>query len=83
MAKKLEDRELDIKELKKTLKSKGDELSEMTIRKDLLEKKLSNVSKDHEDENVKLKVGLHFYLFDLLDFYFILARTGSIERGIC
>jgi len=56
LAKKLEDREIDIKEIKKNLKTKGDELSEMTIRKDLLEKKLSNVSKDNEDENIKLKV---------------------------
>lgn len=47
---------MDIKEIKKSLKLKGDELSEMTIRKDLLEKKLSNINKDHETENANLKV---------------------------
>merc|ERR1712240_346095 len=45
---KLEAKDLDIKELKKILKTKQEEFSEMQIRKDLLEKKLSDSSKDSE-----------------------------------
>ena len=39
---------IDIKDLKKLLKVKHEELSEMQVRKDLLEKKLSDSSKDSE-----------------------------------
>ncbi|XP_030761561.1 dynactin subunit 1 isoform X2 [Sitophilus oryzae] len=45
---KLENRESDIKDLKKLLKEKQEQLSEMTIRKELAEKKLGNVNKDYE-----------------------------------
>ncbi|XP_066262436.1 dynactin subunit 1 [Euwallacea similis] len=45
---KLENKESDIKELKKLLKEKQEQLSEMTIRKELAEKKLGNVNKDYE-----------------------------------
>ncbi|XP_017784402.1 PREDICTED: dynactin subunit 1 isoform X2 [Nicrophorus vespilloides] len=45
---KLENKESDIKELKKTIKEKQEQLSEMTIRKELAEKKLGNVNKDYE-----------------------------------
>lgn len=45
---KLESKETDIKELCKALKEKQEHLSEMTIRKELAEKKLGNVNKDYE-----------------------------------
>ncbi|XP_044259661.1 dynactin subunit 1 isoform X3 [Tribolium madens] len=45
---KLENKESDIKELRKALKEKQEQLSEMTIRKELAEKKLGNVNKDYE-----------------------------------
>lgn len=45
---KLENKESDIKELRKTIKEKQEHLSEMTIRKELAEKKLGNVNKDYE-----------------------------------
>lgn len=44
----MENKESDIKELKKLLKEKQEQLSEMTIRKELAEKKLGNVNKDYE-----------------------------------
>ncbi|KAM6960806.1 dynactin subunit 1 isoform 1-T1 [Aplochiton taeniatus] len=49
---KLEDRETVIKELKKSLKIKGEELSEASVRLSLLEKKLDSSSKD-ADERVE------------------------------
>ncbi|XP_060529168.1 dynactin subunit 1 [Cylas formicarius] len=45
---KLENKESDIKELRKLLKEKQEQLSEMSIRKELAEKKLANVNKDYE-----------------------------------
>lgn len=45
---KLESKEADIKEIRKALKLKQEEYSEMTIRKELAEKKLGNVNKDYE-----------------------------------
>lgn len=45
---KLESKETDIKELCKALKEKQEQFSEMTIRKELAEKKLGNVNKDYE-----------------------------------
>ena len=47
---------MDIRELKMALKTKQEELSEMCIRKDLVEKKLSNINKDRDSESVKLRV---------------------------
>lgn len=55
---------MDIKELKLALKAKQEELSEMCIRKDLVEKKLFNINKDHDSETVKLKVGYSNSGFD-------------------
>ncbi|XP_077586851.1 dynactin subunit 1-like isoform X2 [Stigmatopora nigra] len=46
---KLEDRETVIKELKKSLKIKGEELSEAIIRLSLLEKKLDSSAKDADE----------------------------------
>ncbi|CAB3232227.1 unnamed protein product [Arctia plantaginis] len=45
---KLENKEADIRELKKTLKAKQEELSEMQIRRELGEKKLSTTARDAE-----------------------------------
>lgn len=44
----MENKESDIKELRKALKEKQEQFSEMTIRKELAEKKLGNVNKDYE-----------------------------------
>lgn len=52
---KIELRESEINELKRALKAKIDESSEMQIRKDLAEKKLSTASKDADERVVKLQ----------------------------
>ncbi|XP_065153075.1 dynactin subunit 1 isoform X2 [Paramisgurnus dabryanus] len=52
---KLEDRETVIKELKKSLKIKGEELSEANVRLSLLEKKLDSSSKDADERVEKIQ----------------------------
>uniref|UniRef100_A0A4W4GKM8 Dynactin subunit 1 n=1 Tax=Electrophorus electricus TaxID=8005 RepID=A0A4W4GKM8_ELEEL len=52
---KLEDRETVIKELKKSLKIKGEELSEASVRLSLLEKKLDSASKDADERVEKIQ----------------------------
>ncbi|KAB5581891.1 hypothetical protein PHYPO_G00180780 [Pangasianodon hypophthalmus] len=52
---KLEDRETVIKELKKSLKIKGEELSEANVRLSLLEKKLDSASKDADERVEKIQ----------------------------
>ncbi|XP_048366149.1 dynactin subunit 1 isoform X8 [Sphaerodactylus townsendi] len=56
---KLEDRETSIKELKKALKIKGEELSEANVRLSLLEKKLDSASKDADDRVEKIQTRLN------------------------
>ncbi|KAM4051890.1 LOW QUALITY PROTEIN: dynactin subunit 1-like, partial [Anomaloglossus baeobatrachus] len=54
---KLEDRETVIKELKKSLKIKGEELSEANVRLSLLEKKLDGAAKEADDrEKIQTKL---------------------------
>lgn len=55
---KLEDRETVIKELKKSLKIKGEELSEANVRLSLLEKKLDSSSKDADERVEKIQMRL-------------------------
>uniref|UniRef100_A0A673IYJ7 Dynactin subunit 1 n=1 Tax=Sinocyclocheilus rhinocerous TaxID=307959 RepID=A0A673IYJ7_9TELE len=55
---KLEDREMVIKELKKSLKIKGEELSEANVRLSLLEKKLDSASKDADERVEKIQMVL-------------------------
>ncbi|KAE8628739.1 hypothetical protein XENTR_v10000196 [Xenopus tropicalis] len=55
---KLEDRETVIKELKKSLKIKGEELSEANVRLSLLEKKLDSASKEADDRVEKIQTKL-------------------------
>ncbi|XP_031435917.1 dynactin subunit 1 isoform X4 [Clupea harengus] len=55
---KLEDRETVIKELKKSLKIKGEELSEASVRLSLLEKKLDSSSKDADERVEKIQTQL-------------------------
>uniref|UniRef100_A0A3B4AVH1 Dynactin subunit 1 n=1 Tax=Periophthalmus magnuspinnatus TaxID=409849 RepID=A0A3B4AVH1_9GOBI len=55
---KLEDRETVIKELKKSLKIKGEELSEANIRLSLLEKKLDTSTKDADERVEKIQTKL-------------------------
>ncbi|XP_055087098.1 dynactin subunit 1 isoform X2 [Periophthalmus magnuspinnatus] len=55
---KLEDRETVIKELKKSLKIKGEELSEASVRLSLLEKKLDSSSKDADERVEKIQMRL-------------------------
>ncbi|XP_075711603.1 dynactin subunit 1 isoform X2 [Rhinoderma darwinii] len=52
---KLEDRETVIKEVKKSLKIKGEELSEANVRLSLLEKKLDSASKEADDRVEKIQ----------------------------
>lgn len=49
----LENRDAEIRQLKMNLKMKQDELSEMQIRRDLAEKKLSVLQQDYEVHSVK------------------------------
>uniref|UniRef100_A0AAR2KEA8 Dynactin subunit 1 n=1 Tax=Pygocentrus nattereri TaxID=42514 RepID=A0AAR2KEA8_PYGNA len=56
---KLEDRETVIKELKKSLKIKGEELSEANVRLSLLEKKLDSASKDADERVEKIQTVLN------------------------
>ncbi|KAF0039113.1 hypothetical protein F2P81_009597 [Scophthalmus maximus] len=56
---KLEDRETAIKELKKSLKIKGEELSEANIRLSLLEKKLDTSTKDADERVEKIQTKLN------------------------
>ncbi|KAJ8407635.1 hypothetical protein AAFF_G00274920 [Aldrovandia affinis] len=58
MGLKLEDRETVIKELKKSLKIKGEELSEANVRLSLLEKKLDSSSKDADERVEKIQTKL-------------------------
>ncbi|XP_057711853.1 dynactin subunit 1a isoform X3 [Corythoichthys intestinalis] len=55
---KLEDRETAIKELKKSLKIKGEELSEANVRLSLLEKKLDTSTKDADERVEKIQTKL-------------------------
>ncbi|TNN50940.1 Dynactin subunit 1 [Liparis tanakae] len=55
---KLEDRETVIKELKKSLKIKGEELSEASVRLSLLEKKLDSSSRDADERVEKIQTRL-------------------------
>ncbi|XP_018540390.1 dynactin subunit 1 isoform X2 [Lates calcarifer] len=55
---KLEDRETVIKELKKSLKIKGEELSEANVRLSLLEKKLDTSTKDADERVEKIQTKL-------------------------
>merc|ERR1719420_2223053 len=52
---KLENKDLDIKEMKKTMKMKSDEMSELQIRKDKAEKKLTDANRDAELMREKLQ----------------------------
>uniref|UniRef100_A0A672PRE8 Dynactin subunit 1 n=1 Tax=Sinocyclocheilus grahami TaxID=75366 RepID=A0A672PRE8_SINGR len=55
---KLEDRETVIKELKKSLKIKGEELSEANVRLSLLEKKLDTSTRDADERVEKIQTKL-------------------------
>ncbi|XP_037116079.1 dynactin subunit 1a isoform X6 [Syngnathus acus] len=55
---KLEDREAAIKEFKKSLKIKGEELSEANVRLSLLEKKLDTSTKDADERVEKIQTKL-------------------------
>jgi hypothetical protein len=50
---------LDIRDLKKAIKAKSDELSEMQIRKDKAEKRLTDATRDAD--LVIIKLSLQFY----------------------
>lgn len=54
----LENRDAEIRQLKMSLKMKQNELSEMQIRKDLAEKKLSVLQQDHESNSSRLQASL-------------------------
>ena len=52
---RIDSREAEINELKRALKAKIDECSEMQIRRDLAEKKLSTATKDADERVVRLQ----------------------------
>lgn len=56
---KLEDRDTVIKELKRSLKIKGEELSEASVRLSLLEKKLDSASREADDRVDRIQTKLH------------------------
>ncbi|XP_057330614.1 dynactin subunit 1 isoform X2 [Microplitis mediator] len=55
LARKLETKDVDIREVKLALREKQEELSEMLLRKELAEKRLANQQHDHELTVEKLK----------------------------
>ncbi|XP_008546049.1 dynactin subunit 1 isoform X2 [Microplitis demolitor] len=55
LARKLETKDVDIREVKLALREKQEELSEMMLRKELAEKRLANQQHDHELTVEKLK----------------------------
>ncbi|XP_034942305.1 dynactin subunit 1-like isoform X2 [Chelonus insularis] len=55
LARKLETRDVDIREIKLTLREKQEELSEMILRKELAEKRLANQQHENELTVEKLK----------------------------
>ena len=55
MKHKLEKKDTDIKEMKILLRTKGEEMSEMQIRKDKAEKKLLDATRDTEMMREKLQ----------------------------
>ena len=59
---KLEEREAFIKEINIVLRNKQEELSEMNVRKEMAEKKLSNLARDNEVAAEKLTVKFLIYL---------------------
>ena len=56
---KLKERESITKEINIYLRTKQEELSEMNVRKEMAEKKLSNLIRDHEVALEKLTVAIH------------------------
>lgn len=61
----LENRDAEIRQLKMSMKMKQNELSEMQIRKDLAEKKLSVLQQDHESNSTRLQKSLEEALENL------------------
>ena len=59
---KLENKDLDIKEVKKVLKNKTEEMSEMQVRKDKAEKRLQDANREAElmREKLQRKLGKNF-----------------------
>ena len=59
---KLENKDLDIKEMKKVLKNKTEEMSEMQVRKDKAEKRLQDANREAElmREKLQRKLGKTF-----------------------
>ena len=59
---KLENKDLDIKEVKKVLKNKTEEMSEMQVRKDKAEKRLQDANREAElmREKLQRKLGKTF-----------------------
>ena len=58
---KLENKDLDIKEVKKVLKTKTEEMSEMQVRKDKAEKRLQDANREAElmREKLQRKLGMN------------------------
>ena len=58
---KLENKDLDIKEVKKVLKNKTEEMSEMQVRKDKAEKRLQDANREAElmREKLQRKLGMN------------------------
>jgi dynactin 1 len=63
LRKQLESRETDIRELKMFLRGKQEELGELSVRKELIDKKLANMTKEHELTVETLKVNILYYYF--------------------
>lgn len=55
---RLETREVDIRELKMALRDKQEELGEMAVRREFAEKRITNLTKEHELQIEKLQVKL-------------------------
>lgn len=55
---KIEALDADIRELKMTLRAKQEEIGELSVRKELAEKKLANAVRDNEFNTQKLQVSI-------------------------
>ena len=80
--------ELDIRDLKKAMKAKSDELSEMQIRKDKAEKRLNDATRDGEMVSPCRSTARN--LFAVIESKLVLQHasqeffyTNSFKRGDC
>lgn len=63
---RLEAREADIRELKLSLRNKQEELGEITVRRDLTEKRIATQTREYEINSEKLQVMSEMVLYNVI-----------------